>query len=192
MEADWEIEVGGEAPVIDALWPGFTDLRLHPERARQLPETAQFPALAAALAKLNADASPVWTSKCDFWPVLEPGEFDPDELDAPSGCAAYATGCYIDLLPRGDERWTGPALAADACKQLCGLLRAVRLHCCRVDLVIRRAIIVPNRMDLGMTAYLTACGLSATEATQRLQAALTAFADVICSHSTLQWESTGE
>jgi hypothetical protein len=30
MEADWEFEVGGDAPVIDALWPGFVDLRLSP------------------------------------------------------------------------------------------------------------------------------------------------------------------
>jgi hypothetical protein len=36
LEADWEFEVGGDAPVIDALWPGFVDLRLpsRPEIAR--------------------------------------------------------------------------------------------------------------------------------------------------------------
>jgi hypothetical protein len=38
MEADWEFEVGGDAPVIEAPWPGFVDLRLHPERAWQLSE----------------------------------------------------------------------------------------------------------------------------------------------------------
>ena len=27
MEADWEVEVGGGAPVIEAFWPGFVDLR---------------------------------------------------------------------------------------------------------------------------------------------------------------------
>jgi len=38
MEADWEFEVGPDtaglaAPVIDACWPGFVDLRHNPERA---------------------------------------------------------------------------------------------------------------------------------------------------------------
>ncbi len=32
MEADWEFEVGGDAPVIEAHWPGFVDLRQNPEQ----------------------------------------------------------------------------------------------------------------------------------------------------------------
>ena len=35
MEADWEFEVGGDAPVIDACWPGFVDLRRIPGAARE-------------------------------------------------------------------------------------------------------------------------------------------------------------
>jgi hypothetical protein len=191
MEADWEVEVGAGAPAIEAHWPGFVDLRLHPERAWQLPEAAQLPALPEALAKLNAAASPVWTSKCDFWPVVEPNEFDPDELDAPPGCAAHALGCYIDLLPRGDRQWETPAAAAAACKWLCGLLRAVPLRCCRVDFVVRRAFIAPDLtgpapLDLGITAYLTACGPSAAEAAQTLAATLEALAGVLCGQSTLE------
>ena len=191
MEADWEVEVGAGAPAIEAHWPGFVDLRLHPERAWQLPEAAQLPALPEALAKLNAPASPVWTSKCDFWPVVEPNEFDADELDAPPGCAAHALGSYIDLLPRGDRQWEMPAAAAAASKRLCGLLSAVPLRCCRVDLVIRRAFIAPDLtgpapMDLGITAYLTACGPSAAEAAQTLAAALEAFAGVLHGQSTLE------
>ena len=196
MEADWEFEVGGgapigeapvsEAPVLNALWPGFVDLRRNPERAGQLPEAAQLPALAEVLAMLNAVASPVWTSKCDVWPIAEPNEFDPDELDAPSGCAAHAMGCYIDLLPKTDQQWGLPAKAAAECKQVCSLLRAVPLRCCRADLVIRRAFITPNLTDLGITAYLTACGPSPDEAKQTLQDALAAFARVLSGYSTLE------
>jgi len=69
MEADWEVEVGPEAPVIDALWPGFVDLRSAPRQAHTFPEVAQLPPLAAVLARLNAPASPVWTSRCDVWPL---------------------------------------------------------------------------------------------------------------------------
>ena len=181
MEANWEFEVGGDAPVIEAHWAGFVDLRSHPESAEDLPETTQFPALATALARLNAADSLVWTSKCDFWPDLEPGEFDPDELDAPSGCATHAMGCYIDLLPRSNQQWALPAIAEKACKRICGLLHSVPLGCCRVDLVIRRAFITPDGMDLGITAYLTSCGESPEAAAKTLEAALAAFTDAgIC------------
>ncbi|MGD0732168.1 MAG: hypothetical protein ABR956_12975 [Terracidiphilus sp.] len=182
MEADWEFEAGGDAPVIDAHWPGFVDLRHSPERARQLPEAIQFPALAQALADLNAPQSPVWTSKCDFWPHLEADEFDADELDAPAGCAIHAMGCYIDLLPKGDRQWSLPANAAAACKSLCSRLQAVPLRSCRTDLVIRRAALAPELMDLGITAYLTCCGATESEACVALQAALAAFAGALCVH----------
>ena len=184
MEADWEFELGPDAagfaaPVIEAHWAGFVDLQRQPERAVDLPETAQFPALADALVKLNAADSPVWTSKCDYWPHLETGEFDPDELDAPSGCSAHAMGCFIDLLPRSNPAWDLPEMAEKACKRICGLVNAVPLRCCRADLVIRRAIVTPEIMDLGVTAFLTVCGESPAEAKRTLEAALAAFTDAL-------------
>jgi hypothetical protein len=186
LQADWEFEVGGDAPVIDALWQGFVDLRQAPERVRDLPEAAQLPGLDAALLRLNSETSPVWTSKCDFWPVLELEEFDADELDAPPGCSAHVLSCYIDILPKADRAWSLPQPAEGACKQLCGLLGSAPIRCCRVDLVVRRARIAPDRMDLGITAYLTACGPSCVEAARTLETVLAAFADAICLDSTLQ------
>jgi len=186
MEADWEVELGGGAPAIEAQWPGFVDLRLHPERAWQFSEAAHLPALAEALANLNALTSPFWTSKCDLWQVVDLAEFDPDELDAPAGCSAHAIACYIDLLPKGGRQWTLPAEAAAACKRVCSLLRAVPLRCCRVDLVVRRALIAPGQKELGITAYLTACGPSSAEAAQTLEVALAAFARVLRGQSTVE------
>ena len=190
MEADWEFELDGDAqapkpPVIDAPWPGFVDLRSSPERAWELPEAAQFPGLAEVLIKLNEVSSPVRTSKCDVWPRLEPDEFDPDELDAPSGCVS-AMGCYIDLLHRDDRQWAMPDTAAEDCIHVCTLLRDVPLRCCRVDLVIRHACITPELMGLGMTSYFTSCGGSDAEAAVTLQAALAAFADALWGHSTIE------
>ena len=179
MEADWEFEVGGDAPVIEAHWAGFVDLQRTPEQAMQLPESVHLPALGVALARLNAANSPVWTSKCDFWPHLEADEFDADELDAPPGCTAHATGCFIDLMPKSDQQWTQPEMAEKACRRICGLLSAVPLRCCRVDLVIRRAIITPELMGLGITTYLTSCGESPAAAARTLEAAVAAFADAL-------------
>ena len=49
MEADWEVEVGGGAPVIEALWPGFVDLRSNPERSGEIDGGCEFPALGVRL-----------------------------------------------------------------------------------------------------------------------------------------------
>jgi hypothetical protein len=186
MEADWEFEVGGNAPVIEPFWSGFVDLRRMPERANDLAETAQLPSLAAALKRLNTEPSPIWTSKCDYWPELQPGEFDSDELDAPPGSSGHAAGCYIDLLAKEDREWSLPPSAEATCKRLCTLLGAVSLRCCRVDLIIRRALNASSLAGLGITAYITACGPSADEAKNTLEAALAAFAHAFCCQSKLQ------
>jgi hypothetical protein len=193
MEADWEFEVGGDAsvasgcaPVIDALWSGFVDLRLDPKLAWKLAEAGELPALASTLERLNSQASPVRTSKCDYWPELQPEEFDPDELDAPRGSSAHAAGCYIDLLARADRAWSLPHLAEAVCRHFCSLLSLVPKRCCRADFIIRRAIIDPGMNDLGISAYITACGPTAGEAKGTLESALDLFADALCPRSTLQ------
>ena len=134
MEADWEIEVGGDAPVIDADWAGMLDLRRSAEKARSLPEVDQLSGLAEALMQLNAKSSPVWTSKCDVW--INQEAFDADELDAPEGCA-HAMACYIDLLPGGDSRWSEAAHAGEWCGLVCRELRGMTQRSCRLDLVVR-------------------------------------------------------
>jgi hypothetical protein len=196
LEADWEFEVGGDAPVIDALWLGFVDLRWTAQsgydqasRVRNLSETVQFPALGAALEKLNAENSPVWTSKCDFWPALQPEDFDGDELDAPIASTVHAVGCYIDLLLKGDQsdqQSTFPEKIASRCKKLCTSLHSVSLRCCRVDLIVRRAQMAPDLMDMGITAYFTACGATPAEAVRTLEASLAAFTGALCARSTVQ------
>ena len=179
--------MGAAAPVIDALWPGLQDLRRVPERARQLPEAVQLPALARALIALNAPASPVWTAKCDLWPA---DTFDADELDAPLEEPLQAIACYIDLLPGAALEWREPADAVNWCRSICARIRAVRLRSCRVDLVVRSAILAPGRLDYGVTAYLTAAGADAAATAQVMADALAAFADSICPVPPSEsWES---
>ncbi len=187
MEADWEVELGGDAPVIEAHWSGWVDLRLHPERASTLPEAQQLDGLAKALVRLNANLSPVWTSKCDVWEV---DEIDPDELDAPLDSTTHAIACYIDILPKSDTQWEGQAMVVAACKSLCLGLRSVPLRCCRVDLIIRRADMTERVEDLGVTAYVTGCGASPDAARAVLRSAIDILADAIAASGELAQQAT--
>ena len=176
MEADWEFEIGGDAPIIDAAWSGFVDLRISPARVDEIAEVAQFSGLRDALLRLNRPRSPVWTAKCDVW---QPDEFDPDELNAKPEQAKHALACYLDLLPRSNQQWTLSHMVAQSCDAWRTHLRGVSLSNCRADFVIRRAWITPDLQDTGITAYLSACGPDLAAAHRALSAALAAVVDAI-------------
>lgn len=173
MEADWEFEVGGGAPVIEARWAGLVDLRLHPERINEIQETATFPPLASLLEALNGTHSPLWSSKCDFW--------EPEE---PAGPAAKEAGmrtalaCYIDLLPRAGEVFAHTQEAEAFCREWVKRLAPLPLPDCRVDLVIRLAL-AGETEGFGVTAYLSAAGRDRAAANATLATLLTGFADTI-------------
>ncbi len=178
MEADWEFEIGGDAPIIEAQWNGFVDLRIEPYRVAELAETRELPGLANALVRLNAMNSPVWTCKTD---IFVPDKIDHDEMDATDKDASHFIACYIDLLPRSDERWDSLSKAEQACTELCVRLRDIKLRRCRVDLVVRRAHIGSDAIDLGVTSYLTACGSTESDARSRLAECILQFAQLIAA-----------
>jgi len=191
MEADWEVEIGPEGPVIDAVWPGFVDLRRFPEQIGNLEEVRRFPALAGALLQLNRpDSEPescaedvaedlsVWTSKCDVWRLNAGLElWDPDEMDADPADCVTGVACYIDLIPRvgvafAELDWVEKLVRAKVYR-----IRQVAVRNCRADLVIRRAF-VEDQEGLGVSAYLSACGVNAERADEALGYALAAFTNV--------------
>lgn len=177
MEADWEIEIGPGAPVIDGAWQGYIDLRSTPHRVAEIVETSELPALATALSRINFLASPVWTAKCDVWPVnaLDPEAFDPSELDADPQDARSALACYIDLIPAA-AHLTLDAIV-DWCRRLCLEVRSRPLPQCRLDLVVRRALPTARTEGLAVTVYITACGPSPEQASAVLSRALAFLAD---------------
>ncbi|MDR3793518.1 MAG: hypothetical protein P4L03_09065 [Terracidiphilus sp.] len=179
MEADWEVEFGGDSAVIDPLWTGFIDLRLEPDRVNEISETRDFPPLGAALLRLNTENSPVWTAKCDFWLQLEPETWDPDEMEADASDALNATGCYIDLLARNPARWKSPEQAEHDCRTLCQRFRIIHLNRCRTDLIVRKAWFDGNLGSHGITAYITACGPSPQAAAAQLAESLAVWADAV-------------
>lgn len=193
MEADWEVEIGGDGPVIEARWAGFIDLRLAPELATELDEVKIFPPLGLALVELNTPGSAVWSAKCDAWLQLEEGTWDADELDAACDEALCAAACYIDLLASDPAS----ALGEDHARSMVRQLRTEPLPRCRVDLIVRRAWMSASLPDqdsdpahlpfsTGLTAYLTACGASKPAAEAQLAECLRRFAHILKNGSTLQ------
>ncbi len=176
MESDWEIEIDSDASVIDAAWEGYVDLRSDPTRVQEISETAQFPALAEALIRLNSASSPVWTAKCDVWPVEA---FDPDEMDANPETATAALGCYIDLLPADVQTLSTLEAIVEWCTRLCLDLRARPLRQSRADAIVRRAFFTPDAVGLGITVYLTTCAATPPEAAAVLAGALPSLADSV-------------
>lgn len=177
MEADWEFDIGGDAPVIEADWPEFVNLRDEPERIRDIEETQHLPGLARILMELNAKQSPVWTSKCD---VFEPEAIDPNELEADSEEGKFALAGYIDVLMRNDQAWDSLFKVEQACRSLCNELHEIPLRCCRVDIVVRKAR-VRDLDKLGATVYFLGCGPTRTDSENRLVECMAKFATVMVS-----------
>jgi hypothetical protein len=160
VDADWEVEIGGGAAVIEALWPGWIDLGNQPERIDEIGEVAALPALEAFLLALNAADSPLWTSKCDVW--------EPE-----TGTLA----CYVDLLPVEVKVFARWQQAEAYCRECVARLAGTELQECCVELVIRQAT-AGAAEGFGITAYLSAkdAGLGAASA---LAAGMAAFADAL-------------
>ena len=119
MLADWSAECAADDPTLVVPWSDpadpqcrFVDLRADVANEEDLyeleslPEAERFPSLRNALRSLNSARSPVFTAKCDAWPVTDPDdlarlhaelgvgtELDPD-------LAKSAHSSYIDLLWR--------------------------------------------------------------------------------------------
>ncbi len=117
MLAEWSVESAADDPVLVIPWSDpsdptgnrrFIDLRENPYDLDHLPEAELHPPLMHALRALNAARSPVFTAKCDAWP-LAPKE-DAAELDhlrlnldlSPEESSDTRNGfiSYIDILWR--------------------------------------------------------------------------------------------
>jgi len=175
MEAEWEVEVGGGAPVIEALWPGFVDLRQQPERLAEIAEAAAFPPLAELLRTLNAADCPVWTAKCDVWET-EPSEAD--EASHAGTSVLIVLACYVDVLPRAGQVFAQWQQAEAFCRACVVRLAPTPLPNCRVEFIIRQAI-AGEAEGFGVTAYFSGAGRDRAAASQMLAAALATFADSI-------------
>ncbi|MDE3201714.1 MAG: hypothetical protein KGN79_12425 [Acidobacteriota bacterium] len=135
--------------------------------------------MAEILSRLNAPQSPLWSSKCDVWEVKSLADVGFDHFDLEAGASETHTviASYIDLLPQREQPWKGPSHAEHIAKSLCAQLTAAQQKCCRIDLIIRRAIFAHDVSNFGITAYCTACGIDQFSAQTAHVRALNAFTD---------------
>jgi hypothetical protein len=110
MLSEWSVECAADDPVLVVPWSDpsdlsgerrFIDLRENPYDLDHLPEVEQHPPLMHALRALNAPRSPVFTAKCDAWP-LDDDELEQLHLDLDVSAEEMPAGfgSYIDILWR--------------------------------------------------------------------------------------------
>jgi len=185
MEADWEVDIGPESPVIDVAWPGFVDLQQDRSRIDEISEATRFPHLAAALLRLNAKTAfsddtvlvLLQTVKCDLWLT---GPCDPFEMEATPETSLCGTACYIDLVPRQCGLFATLPTVELWARRATERLRSQSFPASRVDLVIRQAITAVGT-GFGITAYISACGATTADSEERLGEALDVFAKTVVS-----------
>ncbi len=184
MLSEWNAECGADDPVLVVPWSspdGFNswvDLRSDPDALDEIAEADEHPALLAALRSLNGTRSPVFTAKCDAWPM------DGDELAAtrddllldPEVAAAGFTS-YIDLL------WRDRAVFASRHRMEGVLYRAERLAAdlphalAKLEWILRPAVAdLEGTVAEGFTVtlYVKALGVDENEAAERWDEALRA------------------
>lgn len=172
MEADWCVEVGRDLPIIEGYWPGFVDLRRSWDAIEKVQEARQHPALRDALSALNSERSPLFTTKCDAWP-LAAEEIDPDEFAASSQTTGAGFASYIDVLERDATRFASFEFHERRARAIAAILRKVHLAQGRADIAVRRAYL-QETSGFGVTLYAAGCGVDRAVAYGEWTAALAA------------------
>ena len=157
MEADWAVEIGPETPFIVVPWDGFIDLRQNTwTTVQKISEAASYPSLSYALIELNSRESPVFTSKCDVWP-LEAAKIDQDEFGARPENAQSGFASYIDVVVCNPDQFGSFDRHELLMRRATDNLRTISLDSCRIDLVLRPAT-VHSVHGFGITIYAAGCG----------------------------------
>ena len=186
MLSEWSVECSADDPVLVVPWSDpadpsgnrrFIDLRENPYDLDHLPEAAHYPALMHALRALNAARSPVFTAKCDAWP-LEGEELDElrqslDEIVDPTA-AGFAS--YIDILWRERSLFTSFHQQEQMLHRLTRHAALLDQHAAMLDCVLRPALLdlTGPQEGFAISLYIKALGHDPHSAEQNWATALDA------------------
>lgn len=214
MVVEWSVECSAEDPVLVVPWTvreaalgdgasgqgipaeaggasgttvgDFVDLRENPYDLDQVPEAEQYPPLMQALRALNATRSPVFTAKCDVWPVVGEEllqlrlELDLDP-ESPAGAAGFAS--YIDLIWRDRTIFASFHQGEQLLHRLERLAVAIDEPLAMLDCVLRPALIdfTGPQEGFAMSMYVKALGPHEGAARQAWGTALDAVVSLLRS-----------
>lgn len=191
MTLDWSAECSADDPVLVVPWADpasasrrFIDLRENPYDLDEIEEAAEHPALMHALRALNAPRSPVFTAKCDAWP-LDTEDLTQAQLllDHPAHETPDGFASYIDLL------WRERSLFVSFHRQEQLLDRLVRLAApLHYPYALAECVVRPALLDLegpqegfAISLYIKALGHNQQTAKENWAAALAAVVALIRS-----------
>lgn len=186
MIVEWSVECSADDAVLVVPWNDpddpvggrrFIDLRENPYDLDNLDEAALYPPLMHALRSLNATRSPVFTAKCDAWPL------DADELvdvrlsldhsadEMPSGFASY-----IDILWRERSIFVSFHRQEQLLHRIARLAAPLDYPGAIVDCVIRPALIdlTGPQEGFAISLYIKALGHDEKAAEENWASALAA------------------
>lgn len=192
MLSDWSAECAPDDPFLVIPWSDpdnpairFIDLRDNPYDLDHLPEAVQHPPLLQALRALNAPRSPVFTAKCDAWPVAVTTDEDtyaqnelaylrlnlnqlPEETPA-----AFAS--YIDLLSRDRTIFASRHRQEQLLDRLTHRAAALDHPLAMLELVLRPAVVdlAGTQEGFSISLYVKALGHDPPSAEDHWAAALT-------------------
>ena len=190
MLATWSVECGAEDPVLVVPWhdpddpegPQFIDLRENPYDLDHIPEAEQHPPLMQALRALNAPRSPLFTAKCDAWPMdaaeLATAQF---ELGVPAAEAPHGFTSYIDILWRDRPLFVSFHQQEQRLHRLVRLLDPVDHYSALVEAILRPALVdlTGPQEGFAVTVYVKALGTDQPHAYEHWAAALESLVTIL-------------
>ena len=184
MLAEWSAECAADDPVLVVPWKdpdgkmAFVDLRAGPRDFDAVAEADQHPPLMQALRALNATRSPVFTAKCDAWP-LDSEELrhlqlnlDAHPADTPAGFASY-----LDLVWRERSLFSSFHRQEQVLRRLTRLAAPQDRPSAMLDCVLRPALLDLEggpREGFAISLYVKALGSSPLSAWKEWATALAA------------------
>jgi hypothetical protein len=188
MLAEWSVECSAEDPVLVVPWNDpktaaeFIDLRAHPYDLHRIPEAEQHQPLMQALRALNATRSPVFTAKCDAWP-LTPDELehlrfnlDLDPTEAPTTEPPAGFASYIDLIWHERSLFTSFPQQEQVLRRLTRHAAALDHPSAALECILRTALVDLDGPQEGyaLSLYVKALGPDPQTAWQEWASALAA------------------
>jgi hypothetical protein len=197
MVADCSAECSADDPVLVVPWDPdpahpeighFVDLRANPYDLDQITEADHHPPLLQALRALNAARSPVFTAKCDAYPLA------PDDLaflqfaldrnpDPALGNKEEGFASYIDLVWRDRAVFVSFHQQHQRAQRLARLATALDHPDCVLEAVLRPAFVDIEGPQEGfaVTLYVKALGSDSAHAQYNWSRALEAVTTLLRS-----------